>query len=239
MKARFCARCGSVLPVLEGAGRPPRFCSTTCRRGHHDPINLERAKLARIERRRSGRPCKTCGKLFAIQVGMERYCSESCKKPRRSLPTSECAYCGAVFEKRHPLHLTCGRACSRRRYHSTLVARLSTRVRAAMRRGLRDRKGGRSWESVVGYTLQELFDHLQSQFEPGMSWDRMHEWHIDHVRPLSSFQMERVGDSQFMEAWALNNLRPLWASENLRKGARYAAPTETEQSQDHQRKSAA
>jgi hypothetical protein len=52
----------------------------------------------------------------------------------------------------------------------------------------------------------------------GMSWDSYGEWHVDHVRPCSLFdQRDAV---QFAECWALSNLQPLWAEDNVRKGNR-------------------
>src|SRR3546814_9626669 len=63
-------------------------------------------------------------------------------------------------------------------------------------------------------------DRLERQFLPGMSWDNRGEWHIDHIRPLCAFEFTSPDDPQFREAWALTNLRPLWARDNLRKGGR-------------------
>lgn len=108
-----------------------------------------------------------------------------------------------------------------------------------MRRGVRDRKGGRAWESIVGYSLEQLITHLERRFSPGMSWQEMDRWHIDHVRPLSSFDIKAIGDAEFLRAWDLQNLRPMWAADNLKKGARYAAPAQTKSPEIDQRESAA
>lgn len=58
------------------------------------------------------------------------------------------------------------------------------------------------------------------QFLPGMSWDNMAEWHIDHILPLASFSYASASDPEFRAAWALTNLRPLWSAENMQKGAK-------------------
>src|SRR3546814_5744253 len=81
-------------------------------------------------------------------------------------------------------------------------------------------KNGRSWETLGGYTVADLMAHLERQFLPGMSWDNRGQLHIDHIRPLCSFEFTSPDDPQFREAWALTNLRPLWARDNLRKGGR-------------------
>lgn len=62
--------------------------------------------------------------------------------------------------------------------------------------------------------------HLERQFLPGMSWDNMSEWHIDHILPRVMFHYETSADPGFSECWALTNLRPLWAKDNIDKGGK-------------------
>ena len=68
-----------------------------------------------------------------------------------------------------------------------------------------------------GCTVKQLFDHIESQFKPGMSWDnRSHKgWHIDHIVPICSFDL--TNESQCKRCWHYTNLRPLWARENHSK----------------------
>jgi hypothetical protein len=87
---------------------------------------------------------------------------------------------------------------------------------------LRKNKAGRPWTQFVDYTLGELMQHLESQFQLGMTWDNYGEWHIDHIRPKSSFTFTSADDPQFKECWALSNLQPLWAKDNLSKGTKIA-----------------
>lgn len=95
------------------------------------------------------------------------------------------------------------------------------RIRRAINGSLKkSQKRRRHWESLVGYSTQELMTHLERQFLPGMSWRNRAKWHIDHIRPLSSFQFETAEDQGFRDAWALTNLRPLWALANLKKRSR-------------------
>ena len=80
-------------------------------------------------------------------------------------------------------------------------------------------KSGRSWTGLVEYTLEDLVIHLERQFLPGMSWENYGRWHIDHIIPCSSFEFESPDDPEFKSCWALSNLRPLWAKDNIRKQA--------------------
>lgn len=96
--------------------------------------------------------------------------------------------------------------------------RLHQRISRGMRKSLSRlgmRKGGESWEKMLGYDRLELKAHLERQFRPGMTWDNMGDWHIDHIIPLASFDADDIA-----AAWSITNLRPLWASENVKKHAR-------------------
>lgn len=96
---------------------------------------------------------------------------------------------------------------------------INERMSAAVRQSLTLGKQGWRWEKLVGYSLADLMAHLERQFERGMSWSNRGEWHIDHIRPLAGFRFQTPADPQFREAWALTNLRPLWAVDNLTKRA--------------------
>ncbi|MNN86971.1 hypothetical protein D3C81_2044550 [compost metagenome] len=46
------------------------------------------------------------------------------------------------------------------------------------------------------------------------------EIHIDHRIPVAYFKPETQDSMEFRMCWSLNNLRPLWAVENLAKADR-------------------
>ena len=108
----------------------------------------------------------------------------------------------------------------RERYANDLPFRLHCRIGPGMRRCLRGGYSGRTME-LVGYTIAELKAHLESLFTDGMCWERISEIHIDHIRPVSSFNITSHDCDDFKACWALSNLQPLWARDNLRKHAKY------------------
>ena len=61
---------------------------------------------------------------------------------------------------------------------------------------------------LLGYTKHELKSHIESLFTEGMTWDNYGEWHIDHIKPINSFE-ENTPPNVIN---ALNNLQPLWAT---------------------------
>lgn len=101
--------------------------------------------------------------------------------------------------------------------------RLGIRTRTAVWQLLKERgvKKTNKTFSLLGYTIEELMSHLEKQFTEGMTWDNYGEWHVDHIRPMTSFNFESVDDPEFKECWSLNNLQPLWEPDNLSKGPRY------------------
>ncbi len=87
---------------------------------------------------------------------------------------------------------------------------------------LKGKKAGRKWKTLVGYTIEDLMKHLGSKFDENMSWDNYGSyWWIDHKKPRSLFNYEKPEDEEFKECWALENLQPLEAIANRRKGNKY------------------
>jgi hypothetical protein len=84
------------------------------------------------------------------------------------------------------------------------------------------KKGKRSF-SLLGYSPDELKKHLEKQFKENMSWENYGEWHIDHIIPISVFNINSSEDIDFKRCWSLNNLRPLWAIDNMKKRTKLTA----------------
>jgi hypothetical protein len=95
-----------------------------------------------------------------------------------------------------------------------------------MWQGVKNNKGGRSWQDLVGYSIDDLRRHLERQFKDGMTWGRFlaGEVEIDHKIPRSVFNFSHPDDIDFKKCWALKNLQPMWALENRHKGARIKEP---------------
>lgn len=102
------------------------------------------------------------------------------------------------------------------RFHNDTNYRLSILLRTRLRKALfRGTKRGSAVQDL-GCTVEELKQHLEDQFTEGMNWENQGEWHIDHIIPMSSFDL--TDRDQLLECCHFTNLQPLWALENLRKG---------------------
>lgn len=191
------------------------------------------------------RVCATCGGPFESRSSKKRFC-DACGGARERLADRNraraklrlagarevgsqviCSHCLAPFS------LTCGSQkfcdpCSAERLNrwhrvkrsSDPARNLADRMTRGINASLASGKEGRSWRSMVPYTLADLMLHLERQFLSGMTWENRSEWHIDHIVPQSSFHFTSSDDPEFKRCWALTNLRPLWAKDNVRKSGK-------------------
>mgnify|MGYP006320042627 FL=1 len=85
----------------------------------------------------------------------------------------------------------------------------------------------------MDYSIKELREHLEKQFEPWMNWNNHGRynllswnendsstwtWQIDHIIPQSVLVYSSMEEDNFKKCWALNNLRPYSAKLNLTDG---------------------
>tara|TARA_R100000900_G_scaffold24155_1_gene19076 strand:- start:41 stop:667 length:627 start_codon:yes stop_codon:yes gene_type:complete len=118
------------------------------------------------------------------------------------------------------------------KYEQKCVNCSDTKIRNAIRNRIRDalKRGGarkpnsitRQIETYLGCTIPEARAYLESKFSEGMSWkNHAHDgWHIDHIVPCAWFNL-KIYEEQ-LRCFHFTNLQPLWAKENLSKGARWA-----------------
>jgi len=59
-----------------------------------------------------------------------------------------------------------------------------------------------------------------------MAWGNIDKWHIDHKTPIAAFNFEKPEDEDFKKCWALENLQPLWAKENMKKHKKLVKPVQ-------------
>jgi hypothetical protein len=100
--------------------------------------------------------------------------------------------------------------------------RLSNNIRTSMYHALQGKKGYHKWESLVGYTLQDLINHIQHKLTPDMTWDNYGSiWQVDHITPKSWFKYTTAEEDAFKQCWSLSNLQPKLKTENIKKGNRF------------------
>ena len=125
-------------------------------------------------------------------------------------------------EKNIDKHREKKRNYQKHKRHTDPIYKLISNFRTAIYIVLKENKLDKysNYFNMVGYSALDLKEHLEKQFTDGMTWENYGEWHIDHLKPLSSFVFESVDDKEFKECWSLNNLQPMWGVENIKKSNR-------------------
>lgn len=100
--------------------------------------------------------------------------------------------------------------------------KVSQRVRGRIRKLIKQAGSKKFYKTsrLLGCTSLEAKEHLEKQFKDGMTWENHgnNGWHIDHIIPCASFDL--TDPEQQKKCFHYTNLQPLWASENMSKGAK-------------------
>lgn len=189
-------------------------------------------KKKRYDNMNSGRICNFCGKTCSPKWfwNEDKLECNTCYRKRSNLRRDLiCKKCGLSSSKKWYSGPLC-RKCFRIDNYSKkkdidkewyIVERLKNDLRVRLNRALKGSKKTGSAVRDLGCTIEELKKHLESKWQEGMTWDNhsIDGWHIDHIRPLASFDL--TDPVQLKQACSYTNLQPLWAEDNCSKGADY------------------
>lgn len=167
-----------------------------------------------------------CEKTFCPRdkVSGQKFCSYACRgiyQTRQA--TKTCPICATQFVPTRPGYQTCSRGCGAALREQTKIPDPMVKVRnkmalfccSAIARSLRNKTDRTA--ALLGYSSEELRDHLERNFQQGMSWENYgkgrNDWSIDHTRPISTFPPTAT----IAEINSLDNLRPMWHSQNCAK----------------------
>jgi 5-methylcytosine-specific restriction endonuclease McrA len=114
----------------------------------------------------------------------------------------------------------------RNRRKKDIKYNLNGKVGMMIRYSLKGNKNRRHWETLVGYTLNDLMKRLKKTMPEGYAWQDYLDGklHIDHIIPISVFNFDKPEHIDFKRCWALENLRLLSAKENNYKRAKLYKP---------------
>ncbi len=99
---------------------------------------------------------------------------------------------------------------------------IQNRLRTRINKMLRVKGARKSYKTVelVGCSWAFLKSYIEGQFIEGMSWSNRNQWHVDHVKPCAKFDLTDPDEQK--ACFNFTNLQPLWAPDNMKKGAKYA-----------------
>jgi hypothetical protein len=107
---------------------------------------------------------------------------------------------------------------------SSAIGRVTDRLIARHKKWLKSRAivlDCTVWE-MTGCTTETFYRHFNSLFEGGMTWLNYSEWQIDHIFPLAAIEQSDI--SSILGAFNYQNLRPMWALDNSKKGTSVICP---------------
>lgn len=120
------------------------------------------------------------------------------------------------------------------RLKNNIELKIKANVSCSIYKNLLSNKSDKSSFKYLPYTIKELKLHLESLFEPWMNWNNWGvynskiwddnnsstwKWQIDHIAPHSTFNYDSMEHPEFKKCWALENLRPYSAKQNILDGA--------------------
>lgn len=80
-----------------------------------------------------------------------------------------------------------------------------------------------SYEKMIGCTADELEMYITKLLHTGMTIENYGEWEIDHIIPISSFNLHELGEC--IKCFNYLNLQPLWKIDNIKKSNKIMAST--------------
>ena len=229
----ICMKCGCEFSAVQKKRVSQKYCSRECYLNRNFFTLADGQQAKRCTKCKTIKPlnstnfhtssrnsdgyaswCKACNKKdHAVWAKTARAKKLTHESNDRNVATIK-AYHKRMLPKRREVEAV------RRRTDQNFA--LKNRMRCLMYSTIRRGKDGRRWQDLTGYSVEELKSHLEKKFTGGMSWERFlaGEIHIDHIIPISVFNFTSTNDIDFKKCWAISNLQPLWAFDNLSKSNR-------------------
>ena len=107
----------------------------------------------------------------------------------------------------------------REKYKTDLNYKLKKLLGARIRMALKHNSKKSRTTELLGASISVVWNYLEKKFKPGMTRKNHGLWHIDHIRPCASFDLTKPEEQ--VKCFHYTNLQPLWAKENISKGAKY------------------
>lgn len=126
-----------------------------------------------------------------------------------------------LWDKMHPEEAINKRIKEREERRQNSNMRIANNLRGRLRLALKSQKTQKNNSTLlyIGCTKEFLREYLQSLFQENMSWENYGKWHIDHIKPISLFDLTK--EEEIYKAMHYTNLQPLWAKDNHKKSTKY------------------
>lgn len=153
--------------------------------------------------------CSVCGGGYKRKslkgIKSAKTCSDECRNKSCKTPY--------LIRKTQPAYIKYSAETRKQCIQWRLAKRLRNRMREML-----DGCKHESALKLLGCSIEDFKLHIQSQFTKGMAWNNYGDWHIDHILPCASFDLQNENHRKM--CFHYSNMRPLWKIENQMKGDR-------------------
>jgi|SaaInlV_165m_DNA_1040744.scaffolds.fasta_scaffold21736_2 hypothetical protein len=178
------------------------------------------------EHNKRRRSCKDCGGASICEHSRQRSHCKDCgggSRCEHKKIRSRCKDCGGGSICKHSRQRSQCKVCEP---NSHLICIMRGRVGNALK-NFSSRKNKKHTMEYVGCSLEILKIHLENKFIEGMTWENQGEWHIDHIKPCASFDLDI--EEERHKCFHYTNLQPLWGPDNISKSDYYDEDEEERQ----------
>lgn len=127
------------------------------------------------------------------------------RSDRKSGLRSQCKFC-----LRKPQRIYAKKKCD-----TNPMFKLAKNLRIGIIKALKlNSKSGKTMD-LLGCSIEHLKQHLEVQFTNKMNWNNQGKWEVDHITPVSSFDLKDIKNQK--KCFHYTNLQPLWKKDNLIK----------------------
>ncbi|MFH1899815.1 MAG: hypothetical protein ABIJ83_00910 [Patescibacteria group bacterium] len=204
---KICPVCNKFFETVSSTRK---YCGGDCRNKFQKELNDKKIKLCvRCGIKKTPFPsvkyCKECNKIvFQEQKDKHRKLTRKNSLKRHYFLRDESEYKKKMAEQT--------KKCIRRRYKKDKNFKIGMRLRNLLNYALKSytEKGKTFSSRKYGINYNKIIEHLMPFPE------NIGNWHIDHIKPLSSFNLEDI--EEVKKAFAPENHQWLLASENISKG---------------------
>lgn len=168
-----------------------------------DPIKIKEQRAKWREKNRD--KIRQADRLFYIE------------NRERLLEAKKVAYAEGRLRPTKPNKARNDKLYRKRRAERDPAYKLYLLLRSRNYKALKGLNKSKRSQELLGATWEQAREHLESLFQPGMTWENHGLWEIDHIKPVSSFDLTKVEEQRI--AFNYKNLQPLWKEDNRRKGA--------------------
>lgn len=222
LKTKKCTNCNEILPFTSYSfpascnGRPFTYCKECAkiRANKYKEKNREKVLKQKKEWNKNNPDrIKSAHKKRYSDSTKRQKMIDTATKWRKDNPHR-------YKELRRKYYENYGREYFKKRRKNDIIYKIKASLRTRLYIALKKGMSSDAAFNFLGCTIEELKDHIESQFQEGMTWNNWSRggWSLDHIIPLSAFDL--TDKEQVKKACHYSNLQPLWEADNIRKGGK-------------------